>query len=98
MKDEVLDMIEQCASAGMPVSDTCAICEIDENDYAESEAAQKRYDIGRLKTELAVRQSVVALAKKGDARMVKLYFDLTHGETSLTQEEIKEVLRLADAR
>lgn len=96
MDQETLDRIEECAAAGMSVTDTCAICEITETDYAASDEAQKRYSVGRLKTEFAVRQSVVALAQKGDARMVKLYFDLTHADGGLTKEEMDEVIRLAE--
>ena len=97
MSQETLDMIEKCAAAGMSVTDTCAICEITETEYAASDEAQKRYSVGRLKTEFAVRQSVVALAQKGDAKMVKLYFDLTHADGhGLTDEEMKEVIRLAE--
>lgn len=97
MDQETLDRIEECAAAGMSVTDTCTICEITETEYADSDEARKRYRLGKLRTELAVRQSVVKLAQNGDARMVKLYFDLTHVDSQgLSDEELEEVIRLAE--
>lgn len=96
MSPDVLDEIERCGAAGVSVVDAATICEVDEADIIADPEAMRRYRMGRLKTEYAVRQSVVELAKKGDARMVKLYFELTRGEEDLTQEEMEEALRLAD--
>lgn len=96
MSPSVLDEIEKCGGAGVSIQDACLICEIAEKDFLASAEAQRRYNIGRLRTEYAVRQSVVELAKKGDARMVKLYFELTRAEGSLTPEEIQEAMRIAE--
>lgn len=75
LTDEVLQAVEDCGAVEMPIAETCAIAEIGESDYWGSEAAQKRYRIGQLRTKLEMRQAVVKIAKSGNPAMVKVYQD-----------------------
>ena len=83
---ETLQTIEDCGAAEMPLSETCIIAEITEEAYNASKEAQDRYRLGQLKTKMAIRQSVVKLAKAGDPRMVKVYLDLNAARPTLPMD------------
>ena len=70
-----LKAIEDCGAAEMPIDETCVIAEMSEENFAADEEAQARYRAGHLKTKLAVRQSVVKMAKEGVPQMVKIYLE-----------------------
>lgn len=75
LTDEVLQTVEDCGAVEMPIAETCAIAEIGETAYWGSEAAQKRYRIGQLRTKLEMRRAIVNIAKAGNPAMVKVYQD-----------------------
>lgn len=75
LTEEVLQSVEDCGAVEMPIAETCAIAGIDETDYWGSEAAQRRYRLGQLRTKFEMRQAVVKIAKSGNPAMVKVYQD-----------------------
>lgn len=87
LTEETLKTIEDCGAAEMPLPETCIIAEISENQYNASQKAQDRYRLGQLKTKMAIRQSVVKLAKSGDPRMVKVYLELNSESQPLPSGE-----------
>lgn len=85
-----LKAIEDCGAAEMPISETCIIAEMSEADFAADAEAQARYRRGQLQTKLAVRQSVVKMAKEGVPQMVKIYLDFNR-EGAATPIEIENL-------
>ena len=92
-----LKAIEDCGAAEMPVAETCIIAEMSEDEYSADKEAQARYQMGHLKTKLAVRQSVVKMAKEGVPQMVKIYLEFNQDPQSADFDQIGGVAPLAEA-
>ena len=77
-----LQVFEDCGAAEMPIAETCMIAETTEDAFLENAEAVKRYRIGQLRTKLAIRQSVVKMAREGVPQMVKIYQDFVADNTA----------------
>lgn len=81
-QDDTLRVFEDCGAAEMPIPETCMIAETTEDEFLENAEAVKRYRIGQLRTKLAIRQSVVKMAREGVPQMVKIYLDFVSGNSA----------------
>lgn len=77
-----LQVFEDCGAAEMPIAETCMIAETTEEEFLANAEAVKRYRIGQLRTKLAIRQSVVKMAREGVPQMVKIYQDFVADNTA----------------
>lgn len=80
--EEILETLETCGAAEMPVADSCLIAGLSLDEYNANPEHSKRYTIGRLKTKLRVRQSVIKSACAGDAAAVKKYLEFLRLNTT----------------
>ena len=85
-----LQVFEDCGAAEMPIAETCLIAETTEDEFLGNAEAVKRYRIGQLRTKLAIRQSVVKMAREGVPQMVKIYQDFVADNT------VEDLPRAAD--
>ena len=89
--DELLQCMEDCGAAEMPLDETFEICGISQEQFDGCEKLRLAYRRGQLKSKLLVRQSVVKMAAAGSPAMVKLYLDFNrNGEPSAIAGEMDE--------
>ena len=79
-KEKLLQAIEDCGAAEMPLEETCLICQIDEDLFLHDKNLVLAYKVGQLRTKMQIRQAVVKMAREGVPQMVKIYQDFVKTE------------------
>lgn len=77
-----LQVFEDCGAAEMPISETCMIAQVTEDEFMGNAEAVNRYRVGQLRTKLQIRQAVVKMAREGVPQMVKIYQDFVNENTA----------------
>jgi hypothetical protein len=73
LTEEMLQTIEDCGAAEMPLDETLEIAEMTRAEWDSSSEAVRRYRKGQLMTKMSIRNAVIKGAKGGNPALLKAY-------------------------